>query len=115
MSSGSSACTGSALPMSGPPSLCWAIPSSHDRVKSLSIIGVFTPAGCTELTRMLYWARKFAYTRMMPTMPCLAAAYPTEPPTGAPMPTRPATELISTIDPPLPNLIIGFIATSTVL
>ena len=74
MSSGSSVCTGSALPMSGRPGVSCAMPSSQDRVKSLSIIGVFTPAGCIELTRMLYCAKRFAYTRMSPTMPCLAAA-----------------------------------------
>jgi hypothetical protein len=37
-----------------------------------------------------------------------------EPACGAAMPTNPATELVITIDPPLPALIIGLIATSIV-
>ena len=46
--------------MSGPRWDCWAIPSSQLRVKSLSIIGVSTPAGWIEFTRMLNCANTFA-------------------------------------------------------
>src|ERR1019366_4838755 len=40
---------------------------------SLITIGVFAPAGCTELTRMLCGASQCAQVRPRPTMACLLA------------------------------------------
>ena|ERR1700733_11116390 len=42
--------------------------------KSLMIIGVATPLGLTELTRILCGAYAFAADRISPTTPCLDAA-----------------------------------------
>ena len=42
-------------------------------VTSFMIIGVFTPVGCTVLTRMLYAPSSIASVRISPTTPCLAA------------------------------------------
>ncbi|COZ09431.1 Uncharacterised protein [Mycobacterium tuberculosis] len=72
MSVGCTSSTGSALPR-----LCGASMSavvSHCWKNSLLIIGVSTPQGCTELTRMFCGARWFAYALIRPTTPCLAAA-----------------------------------------
>jgi len=53
MSSACNTSTGSALPMPPAESDPAAIAASHPRVNSLLIIGVSTPVGCIELTRIL--------------------------------------------------------------
>jgi hypothetical protein len=56
----------SAAAISGVSCIIWAM-------FSLAIIMVFTPVGCTVLTRMLCGASQCANERISPTTPCLAA------------------------------------------
>ncbi len=59
-------------------------------------MGVSTPVGWRELTRMCLEASSLARLRMIPTRPCLEATYGVR----KGWPFRPATELIRIIDPP---------------
>jgi|GEM_PF-6712427 len=49
------------------------VSSTKRPAASLMIIGVDTPPGCTELTRMFFSANDVAKYRIRPTTPCLAA------------------------------------------
>src|SRR4029453_10013607 len=63
-----------------------------------SSIVVFTPVGCTVLTRMFRSASSLASDLATPTTPVFAATYGAK--NGRPL--RPAVELVIVIDPPRP-------------
>src|SRR6202022_1010010 len=102
-SAGSTSSVGNALTRRAAVFGCAAI---HLGKKSLTTIGVSTPQGCIEFTRMLYSPSAPAYAFMSPTTPNLGAKEPSAPPdlSGVCAP-RPAAELVMTIEPPrLPDI-----------
>ena len=70
-------------------------------------MGVSTPVGWTELTRMPWAASSLASVRMTPTIPCLEATYGAR--NGWPL--SPATELMRTTEPPPDPIRWGMAAT----